>query len=501
MRTTYRSARLTYRALFGYSLVIIILLMIAVPVLAKATPASRLLDFSFSAETGQTPQAARPLIKGANLDQLYPGEERWYLYSRDTFKEQDLSWISLALRYESEAMIDSNQVNFDILAGEAVGGWLKETDPSGEVLGTGTPSPLKTTTPNLSETFWTGPVAEESHYYVRVFNRSPFSLDYALEAKGEEAAVSEVRGSLAAPANARQLAWTLTAQAVSNMTADQAARWMQQAQAIGWIVTEGTIPEEAPNPAEAHPHILWELTAEALAGQDAETAAQWLIQADSLGWLAIPLPTLKNPAIDVGPSKVDDGGGNDPVDPPAQPAPPAEPETYAPINIYPNNPLPFDTEHANSGRLAPYGEHWYKLRRDDLDEDLIEDMAMTMFFTPSQGFISNRINFEIFPAGQYHIWARGDANYMENLGAGMWVSRDEDAKTGERLWSGSLMDKDEYLIRVKNGSPEVVDYYLYPGDIENTELGNPTLHKAEAETGYMPYPIAPPTRAGSESAP
>ena len=50
MRSTYRSARLTYRALFSYSLVIVILIMIAVPVLANATPASKLLDFSFSAE-------------------------------------------------------------------------------------------------------------------------------------------------------------------------------------------------------------------------------------------------------------------------------------------------------------------------------------------------------------------------------------------------------------------------------------------------------------------
>jgi hypothetical protein len=137
------------------------------------------------------------------------------------------------------------------------------------------------------------------------------------------------------------------------------------------------------------------------------------------------------------------------------------------------------------------------LRRDDLDDELIENMALTMFFTPNQGFISNRINFEIFPAGQYHIWARGDADYMENLGAGMWVSRDEDIHTSERLWAGSLIDKDEYLIRVKNGSPEVVDYYLFPGDIENAELGNPTLHQAEASTGYVPYSIAPPTRSGS----
>lgn len=500
MKLTYLSSKLSHKMLFRYSLVLVGLLIIAVPVLANASPTSNLLDFSFSADTGATPHAARPLIKGANLDHLAPGEESWYLYSQDSFNGQPSDWISLALRYESEALIKPDQVNFQVLAQEEVESWLQRAEPGGKMLGAGLPSPLEAPTPNLVEMVWSGPVAEQA-YYVRVFNNSPFSLDYALEAKAEQTAVSGAvpagTGQLAAPANARQLAWSLTAQAISNMTADQAALWMQQAQAVGWIVTEGTSPEAVPSPAKANPQVLWSLTAQALAGQDAQTSAQWLTQADSLGWLAIPLQTVKNPAVEVSANKVDEGGDDGASEPPAQPAPPAEVETYAPINIYPNNPLAFDTQQVNSGRLAPYGEHWYKLRRDDLDDELIENMALTMFFTPNQGFVSNRINFEIFTAGQYHIWARGDADYMENLGVGMWTSRDEDTHTSERLWSGSLMDKDEYLIRVKNGSPEVVDYYLFPGDTENAELGNPTLHKADAETGYVPYPIVPPTRPGA----
>jgi hypothetical protein len=176
------------------------------------------------------------------------------------------------------------------------------------------------------------------------------------------------------------------------------------------------------------------------------------------------------------------------------PVPPQD--FYTPINIYPNNPLPLNLTHVNSGRLGPYGEHWYTFVRDDLDEHLIEDMALTMFFTPRAGFTSNRINFELFPASQYHIWERGDADYMENFGLGMWVSRDEDPATGERLWSGSLVDGDRYLVKVKNGTPDVVDYYLFPGDVENAELGNPTLYTEKGPAGPVPYAPAPPTRPG-----
>jgi Fe-S oxidoreductase len=42
----------------------------------------------------------------------------------------------------------------------------------------------------MVEYFWTGHVAQQELYYVRVFNNSPFGLDYILEAKEEQPAVS-----------------------------------------------------------------------------------------------------------------------------------------------------------------------------------------------------------------------------------------------------------------------------------------------------------------------
>jgi hypothetical protein len=498
MKFTFKPTKLTYKTLFGYSLIIITLLLIAVPVFANAAP-GKILDFSFQSTAGQSLQTARILTPGVNLNYLEPGGEEWYLYSRESLNNAGMSWISLAMRFNSEALLDDQYVNFEVLTQAENGSWFQGDDIPTEMLGRGLRSPVKADT-NKIQAFWTGHVAQKEQYYVRVFNNSPFGLDYTLEAKEEQPAVSGATPASFGAAvpnnetlNARQLAWTLTAHAVENMPAEQAARWMQEAQSIGWIVTAGTVAENIPNPAAASPQTLWNLTAQAIEGQDAEAASRWLLEADSLGWLAIPLDTLKDPnPVDGGGSA---GGDDDGDDPP--PAEPIQPETsYQPVNIYPNNPLEMDVNNVNSGRLAPYGEHWYAFVRDDLDEDLFEDMAMTMFFTPRTGFTSNRINFEIIPAGQYHIWERGDADYMENLGAGMWTSRDEDPDTGERLWSGSLVDGDRYLVKVKNGTADVVDYYLYPGDIENAELGNPTLHGGNQSAGKVPYALAPPTRPG-----
>lgn len=490
MKLTYKSSKLTYRMLLTYSLIVIALLVVAVPVFANTRSGANLLNFSFASNTGSSSQSARPLGRGVNVDHLRPGEETWYTYSYDSFKDSNLSWISLAMRYESEAQIDPEQVNFQVLAQGQKGA------PPDEVLGQGLRSPLHTADRNRVEAFWTGQVSEQEIYYVRVFNHSPFSLDYTLEAKAEQPAVSGATPASAGLAdsradmlNSRQLSWALTAQAVAHMTAEDAAMWLQNAQAVGWIVTEGTDAAHAPRPGEADPQTLWRLVAQATAGKDAAATTQWLIQADAMGWLAVPLSNMNrsNPAAS------DDRSGVE-AEPPAVPAPPEN--VYTPVNIYPNHPLELDLKHVNSGRLGPYGEHWYSLIRDDRDQDLIEDMALTMFFTPREGYMSDRVNFEIFPAGQYHIWARGDADYMEHFGLGLWVSRDEDPYTGERLWAGSLVDGDRYLIKVKNGTADTVDYYLFPDDVENAELGNPTLYKSDASTAYTPFPLSPPTRPG-----
>ena len=118
MKFTHKTSKLTYKSLFGYGVGIIALLIIAAPVFANTTPGSKLLDFSRADETGLTPQSARPLSRGINVAHLNPGEENWYLFSRNSFNDSTLSWVSLAMRYQSEAVISPDQVNFEVFAQE-----------------------------------------------------------------------------------------------------------------------------------------------------------------------------------------------------------------------------------------------------------------------------------------------------------------------------------------------------------------------------------------------
>jgi len=276
--------------------------------------------------------------------------------------------------------------------------------------------------------------------------------------------------SEAAPSlDARQLSWKLTAQAIAGMPTEQSAQWLQQAQAIGWLSPQG-VPTR-PDLSKTEARLIWGLVAQATANLKPEQATEWLTQADNLGWLAVPPATLK----DFNPPQPNAKAAASPATVAETTLPMVTPPDNSPISIYPNNALEFNFQQVNSGRLAPYGVHWYSLRLSDLHGPKIKNLALTMFTTPSTGFIDSRVNFELFPGNQYHIWARGTVDDMTHFGLGMWLSRDRDDNTGEHLWSGSVVNGDSYFIKVSNNSPVVVDYYLFNGDINNAELGNPIL--------------------------
>lgn len=474
-----KKPKLTYKQLFSYSLVIIGLLIIAMPVLAHSQMATPWSTGTPNAQVEPTISTKTPLIEGINANRVPAGQERWYYYEAGQFQPANFAWVSLTLRYQSEVVIEPAQFNFEVLSKQQVETKLSDQQP----LGQGKLS-IQSVEQGFTEMFWTARMNGDDAFYVRVFNRSPFDLNYNLEANIEPPAVS---GAIPAsysddsptavespPLNVRQLSWQLTAQAVDGMPADQAARWLQQAQALGWISPQG-VPAK-PDLSAADPEQLWHLVAQAISGLDGQATTEWLTQADALGWLAVPPGTLKdfNPQPPVTPPNAETN------DAPVKPTPPpATPTPYQPVNIYPNNPLEFRFDEVNSGRLSPYGVHWYSLLLSDLDDEMIEDFEITMFTTPSNGFIDSRVNFALFPANQYHIWGRGMTNDMEHFGLGMWLSRDKDDHTGERLWSGSLVDGARYLVKVKNDSPVEVDYYLFAGDIVNAELGNPKLHQMD----------------------
>ncbi|MDM8529495.1 hypothetical protein QUF58_14980 [Anaerolineales bacterium HSG24] len=510
MEQTHKKSKLTYKTLFIYSLVVMALLIISLPVFAH----KRLTIISAPAAThvqlGQSPQLAQGLEQGMQVNRLESGTDTWYLYQHPANSTTEYVWLSLNLRYQTKGEIQTGQVNFELIPQHQV----DDTSSHASLLTQGQATTVSLPDQDLTQLLWTGQMTNNEPYYIHVFNNSGLDLDYTLEAEVEQPAFS---GAIPAsysdsssqhdaalpPRTSRQLSWSLIGQAVAGMSATEAGQWMQTAQSIGWISPQGMPIKAAPT--EADPTLVWGLVGQAIAGLEAEEASNWLQQADALGWLAV-LPSLPmhpmHPMLPMPPNHASAlSTQSSPTDliPETETTilPDSHPQVkdYTPINIYPNNPLPFNIEQVNSGRLAPYGVHWYSLTLHKVNnQEWIENFAMTMFTTPSDGFIDSRVNFEIFPANQYHIWARGETNYMEHFGLGMWLSRDEDRHTGERLWSGSLVDGDRYFVKVKNSSPELIDYYLFAGDINNAELGNPTLHQLDGGQITAPYALDPATR-------
>jgi hypothetical protein len=169
--------------------------------------------------------------------------------------------------------------------------------------------------------------------------------------------------------------------------------------------------------------------------------------------------------------------------------PEPEPDTLKGDNIYPNGPAKL-LGGPNTGRLAPKTEHWYTFTPGKVDDKLIENYSLTMFFTPGEPNLARHVTFEMFTGSQYQIWARGTPDDMEHFGAGSWISRDGDYITGERLWHGTVVDGDKYFIKITNDTNKWIDYHLFPADIVNTELGEPKLVKAAAVTQNV---VASPT--------
>ena len=501
MEQIRKKSKLTYKTLFTYSLVVMALLIIALPVFAHKRLTVISAPSATQTQLGQSPQLAQGLEQGLQVNRLESGMDTWYLYQHPVNSTAEYVWLSLNLRYQTGGEIQNGQVNFEIIPQHQVDGT--------PLLTQGQATTVSLPDQDLTQLLWTGQMTNKEPYYIHVFNNSSLDLDYTLEAEVEQPAFSGAipasysdsssqRDTTPSSHTARQLSWGLVGQAVAGMSATEAGRWMQTAQSIGWISPQG-MPIKA-DPTEADPTLVWGLVGQAITGLEADDVSNWLQQADALGWLAV-FPSLAVLSDDMSTlstqssATVSTPETETSIIPSTLPDSPPEIVDYTPISIYPNNPLPFNIEQVNSGRLAPYGVHWYSLTLSNIhNQEWIENFSLTMFSTPSDGFIDSRVNFEIFSAGQYHIWARGEANYMEHFGLGMWLSRDEDRHTGERLWSGSLVDGNRYFIKVKNSSPELIDYYLFAGDINNAELGNPTLHQLEGGEFIAPYALDPATR-------
>jgi len=138
----------------------------------------------------------------------------------------------------------------------------------------------------------------------------------------------------------------------------------------------------------------------------------------------------------------------------------------APAGPTPAAPPALAVAETITGHLEVEQEGWYTFIPHAVGES---GHTFTLFFTPRYGTTGDHVAFEIMTAQQLLLRQLGQA-YL-NTGAGAIVSRDGDPITGERLWSGQLVNGEAYLVRIFNGSDVPIDFWLFPGDVARAQLG------------------------------
>jgi hypothetical protein len=136
------------------------------------------------------------------------------------------------------------------------------------------------------------------------------------------------------------------------------------------------------------------------------------------------------------------------------------PQTATPLQLGPNQ-----------GSLLSGAERWYSLSLTDADSEHFEELALTMIVTPDNGNRLQNITFDIYTAEAVQSWSPGENIEINNIGAGSIVFRDSNPLTGERFWSGWIVDNEVYYVRIRNGTDIRMDYWLFTGDIYDSNLG------------------------------
>ena len=156
-----------------------------------------------------------------------------------------------------------------------------------------------------------------------------------------------------------------------------------------------------------------------------------------------------------------------PLEQPATPAAPAPLESGTELDT----PLALQSGLTHSV-LKPNTTDWYIFTHiDPTNPNQFQNLTFSLFFTPGDGNRAHQVNFKLFPAQAIEMWRRSETDQLINFGAGMLVSRDGDDNTGERLWSGTVIKGETYLLAVENGTEVTIDYWLFDADINHPEFG------------------------------
>ena len=475
-----------------------ILLLIAIA-FAIATTLLIILFTSAATETGSTPFSAISLIDGINSGVLGPGEQRWFRMVPSGQGNAITVEKSLTLRL-TPFNDDLNQfITFQLFEEDQIQ-FFKSDDTSqmsnfgiGEVI-------VDDNDPTAGGLFWTGSISNANIYFVHISNTSDFSLDYSLITEDISSDVIEVKPAAIEPSQPVAIPEMGVNPSNAITLLPDLNRGRLQPHSISWYrfvyddFSDGSTFQDlgftlffTPDNGNRRHYVNFELfTANEVASwtpgnedQLTNFGAGMLVSRDgdvNTGeriWKGTILKrdtyylAIQNGAeVEIDYWLFDDDIYNPELGPKSEPAPaPVFSRGAAPQTAFALNPG------RNIGGLEPGQEAWYSFSIHDDDNEFFEEMALTMIVTPDDGNRIHNITFDLFTADGVRNWSPGNNSRINNVGAGGIVVRDNNSLTGERFWSGWVVDNDLYYIQIRNGTTTHIDYWLFTDDVYGPELG------------------------------
>jgi hypothetical protein len=472
------------------------LLFLALFFAISATLLTILLSAASTA-TGSNPSSAITLTDGENTGVLGADQERWFRIIPGEQLHAPGSTRSLTLIYSASHQDPNQFVSMQIFNQDQI----QYLDPEGhrQISSSGEGQLIPGQGEAMSQLVWTGPVADGELYYVQLLNGTDFPLEYwlvneissALPQIESEAAVPEPVALVtvgASPSNAATLSPGLSQDRLEPYT----TRWYT------FVQNDVSVADHfqdlnfslffTPGDGNRGHHINFELfTAGEISawhrgdrGQPINFGAGRLVSRDSdpnTGERVWGGTLLRGDTYFVAVENGSDAAidywlfDEDIYDPQLGLAPqPAAAPVFV-LGDTPQSALPLG-EGQNVGGLDPAQEVWYSFTTTNSEADFFVERALTMVVTPDDGNRIHHVNFEVFTADGVRSWSPGGAA-IYNVGAGGLVVRDNNLLTGERFWTGWLIEDMLFYVRIRNGSDARVDYWLFTGDVYGPELGQP----------------------------
>lgn len=507
--------------------------MVRVGLLLITIAAFLMIASSAIAAGGDTPAQAVPLAEDVNTGSLNPGEQHWYKFTLEAGEQPADVQRSLTLILTPDTANIKWFVSLKLFEEDQSQFFFQGDASNMTHLGAGSVVE-RDTNPDTAELIWTGWIAAGETYYIQVLNDSDFPIDYWLfnadvlnpPLTAPEATAAEPEEPQADEAEEPQ---TPEEVPVAPEDSDLGNAPDNPAQ-LTLGRTEGKLPPKStawyalhypdfsgnkklqeldfsvfftPDDGNRRHYVNFELYATSElnfwqrgdADQMTNFGAGMLVSRDgdyNTGeriWRGVVLSNndyllaVEN-GTDV---EIDYYIYEDDIyNPILGPLPEAAPlKVFAP-GAAPLTALPLKIGE-NTGGLQPGEEDWYTFRIADFDEEDFEQMALTLVTTPDDGNRIRNLTFDVFTAGGVQNWSPGDNSQIDNVGAGSVVYRDDNPLTGERFWSGWIIDNDLYLVQIRNGTESPMDYHLYTGDVYRPELGEKTTPvRIAAEPGTAP---------------